>query len=502
MTLCRRAAALSLALILASGIGSALARAEGGDPADAGKTKALEFFERHVRPLLVERCQSCHGAKKQEAGLRLDSALGVKTGGDSGPLIIAGDPDHSPLLEVIRYDGDTKMPPKGKLSDPEIAALTELVRLGAPWPDEAVPTAKTAADKLEASKRHWAFQPISRPQIPAVNDGSWVKTPIDAFILSRLDQAGLKPSPTADRRTLIRRATFDLHGLPATPDEIIAFEADDSPEAFQRVVNRLLESPRYGERWGRFWLDVARYADTKGYVRLSENPMYPSSWTYRDYVIRAFNEDLPYDRFLREQLAADRLDLGDDPRPLAALGFLTLGQRFINSQNDIIDDRIDVVTRGLMGLTVACARCHDHKFDAIPTRDYYSLHGVFASSLEPRVPPLLLRDFERASYEPYLTELKKRTDGLDAFLNGQRDYLLEGFRARAGEYLLAGQSEEIQPNFLAIMFLIDANKDLNPVMTQRWAGSSERPASGIIRFLGRGMISPGSKRSMRSPLPT
>ena len=233
-------------------------------------------------------------------------------------------------------------------------------------------------------------------------------------------------------------------------------------------MNRLLASPRYGERWGRHWLDVARYSDTKGYVRLKDNPNYPCSWTYRDYVIRAFNEDLPFDQFVVQQLAADQLELGDDPRPLAAMGFLTLGQRFLNSQNDIIDDRIDVVTRGLLGLTVSCARCHDHKFDPVPTRDYYSLHGVFASSIEPHVPPLIVPAAERPRHEAYLQELQRRTDQLQQFLRTQQTKLEKSARERAGEYLLAAQKEQLQANFLAVMFLIDASKDLNPVMTQRW----------------------------------
>src|SRR5207244_3881383 len=233
-----------------------------------------------------------------------------------------------------------------------------------------------------------AVQPIAMPPVPKVKDKDWASTAIDNFVLAKLQAAGLKPAPAADRRTLLRRATFDLIGLPPTPEEIGAFVADRSPNAFTKVVDRLLASPHYGERWGRYWLDVARYADTKGYV-FTEERRYPFAYTYRDYVIDAFNKDLPYDRFLIEQIAADRLPLGEDKRPLAAMGFLTLGRRFLNNQSDIIDDRIDVVTRGTMALTVACARCHDHKFDPIPTADYYSLYGVFNSSYEPTDKPML-----------------------------------------------------------------------------------------------------------------
>jgi hypothetical protein len=265
--------------------------------------------------------------------------------------------------------------------------LVEWVKRGAPWPDATVkPKPASAIDEL--AKKHWAFQPFKTPPLPPVRDVAWPATPVDRFVLATLEAKGVQPSPPADKSTLLRRVTFDLTGLPPTAEEVAEFAADASPNAFEKVVDRLLQSPRYGERWGRYWLDVARYADSKGYV-FEEERRYPFSYTYRDYVVRSFNEDLPYDRFILEQLAADRLSLGDDKRPLAAMGFLTLGRRFLNNIHDIIDDRIDVTMRGLQGLTVACARCHDHKYDPIPTRDYYSLHGVFASSVEPKDLPLL-----------------------------------------------------------------------------------------------------------------
>jgi hypothetical protein len=329
--------------------------------------------------------------------------------------------------------------------------------------------AGVAPVRAQSPKKHWAFQPVQKPALATVKHATWTASPIDAFVLARLEAAEISPSPPADRRTLIRRATFDLTGMPPTPQEVDAFLGDPSGDAYAKLVDRLLASPRYGERWGRYWLDLARYADTKGYVRLNENPNYPCAWTYRDYVIRAFNEDLPYDRFIVEQLAADRLELGQDRRALAAMGFLTLGERFINSQHDIIDDRIDVVTRGLLGLTVSCARCHDHKFDPIPTQDYYSLHGIFAGSLEPPVPPLIVLPSQESNYAKYLKELRARTDRFDRFLQEQHAKLTATFRARAGDYLLAGQKEEVQANFLAVMFLVDVTKELNPVMVQRWA---------------------------------
>ena len=286
------------------------------------------------------------------------------------------------------------------------------------------------------AREHWAFQPVREPTVPAVKNQRFIQTPVDNFVLARLEAKGMQPSPEADRRTLIRRATFDLTGLPPKLAEVAAFIADKSPNAFAKLVDRLLASPQYGERWGRHWLDVARYADTKGYV-FEEDRHYPYSYTYRDYVIRAFNEDLPYDQFLVQQIAADLLPLGEDKRPLAALGYLTLGRRFINNIHDIIDDRIDVVCRGTMGLTVACARCHDHKFDPIPTRDYYSLYGVFASSMEPDQEPLLGPPAPSKAYDEYLAEHKQREDEHKKFQEKKENEIAEQLRHKAGDYLLA-----------------------------------------------------------------
>ncbi|MCA1686681.1 MAG: DUF1549 domain-containing protein, partial [Planctomycetia bacterium] len=323
------------------------------------------FFEAKIRPVLVGSCGKCHGAAKQASGLRLDSREAVLEGGLNGPSIVPGEPDTSLLVQAVRRTHeDIKMPPKGKLPDATVEALAAWVKMGAPWTAET-PRKAATGEALTMSAGHWAFRPVRPGPIPAVTDGDWVRTPVDAFILAGLETAGLRPSPEADRRTLIRRATFDLTGLPPSPDEVDAFLKDGRPDAYDRVVNRLLASPSYGERWGRHWLDVARYADTKGYV-FNQDPRYPYSYTYRDYVIRSFNEDKPYDRFVVEQIAADRLGPKTDPGALAALGFLTVGRRYLNNNEDIIDDRIDVVTRGLLGLTVTCARCHDHKFDPIP----------------------------------------------------------------------------------------------------------------------------------------
>ncbi len=279
--------------------------------------------------------------------------------------------------------------------------------MGAPDPRVA-----TAAQKagLEAGKSHWAWQPLTKPSAPEVKDAAWAKTPVDSFILAKLEEKDLRPNLPADKPTLIRRATFDLIGLPSTPEEVADFVKDESPDAFAKVVDRLLASPHYGERWGRHWLDVARYSDTKGQVkRQREDPNYPFAWTYRDYVIRSFNDDKPYNVFMIEQLAADKLPAtARNPTNLAALGFLTLGERFLGMQNDIINDRIDVVTKGFLGLTVTCARCHDHKFDPIPTKDYYSLHGIFASCTEPAVEPVLAKTVGGPDYSDYY---KKRMVG-------------------------------------------------------------------------------------------
>jgi hypothetical protein len=358
-------------------------------------------------------------------------------------VVVPGDPEKSTLVRAIRYGGELKMPPKGKLPPEAVEALTTWVKMGVPWP--AVSTsaaARSPADAVaELRRNHWAFQPVQKPALPAVKNQEWARTPLDRFILGRLEAQGLAPSPPADKRTLLRRVTFDLTGLPPAPDEVAAFEADSSPEAFARVVDRLLASPQYGACWARHWLDVARYADTKGYV-FTEERRFPYAYTFRDYVIGAFNDDLPYDQFLIQQLAADRLPLGDDKHPLAAMGFLTLGRRFLNNQNDIIDDRIDVVSRGLLGLTVTCARCHDHKFDPIPQKDYYSLAGVFASSTEPKDLPLLGQPERTAAFVAFETELQAREQKVTDFIQAKHAELLPRFRSHTADYMLRAQETE------------------------------------------------------------
>jgi len=372
-----------------------------------------EFFEKKVRPVLAENCYQCHGPEKQKAGLRLDSAANVRKGGESGPPVIPGEADKSLLVKAVRQaDAELKMPPTGKLPDTAIDDLVAWIKMGAPYPEG------TVAHASGSDRSHWAFQPVKAPPVPEPR----TPNPLDAFIRARLQEKRISPSPLADRVTLVRRMTFDLHGLPPTPAEIDGYVNDPSPDADAKLVDRLLASPRYGERWARHWLDVSRYADSKGYL-FEEERKFPFAFTYRDYVIRAFNEDLPYDRFIVEQLAADKLDLGDDRRPLAALGYLTLGRRFLNNQHDIIDDRIDVTCRGLLGLTVTCARCHDHKFDPIPTKDYYSLYGVFASSVEPKELPLIETPQRTAALAAFEKEMAKRQADVAAYRKSRQDWM-------------------------------------------------------------------------------
>ncbi|HEX4644666.1 MAG TPA: DUF1549 and DUF1553 domain-containing protein, partial [Verrucomicrobiae bacterium] len=344
--------------------------------------------------------------------------------------------------------------------------LEAWIKMGAPDPR----VAKSGGSKTEViwakARTHWAFQPVKEPAIPAIKNKRWAETPVDNFILAKLEARGLTPSRRADKRTLIRRATFDLTGLPPKPEEVAAFLADQSPDAYARLIERLLASPQYGERWGRHWLDVARYADTRGYIG-EEDRHYAYSYTYRDYVIRAFNDDLPYNQFVEQQIAADLLPRNGDERSLAALGYLTLGRRFINNINDIIDDRIDVVTRGMMGMTVACARCHDHKYDPIPTKDYYSLYGVFASSTEPEEEPLLGIDAPAKEREEYLAEHKKRLTERDEYRRKKEEETAIQLRRKAGDYLLAAYDARLLTNKTEVDNEARARK-LDPDVLNRW----------------------------------
>jgi hypothetical protein len=362
--------------------------ADEASPAGANTdAQGIELFEQKIRPVLVERCYQCHSADAEEiqSNLVLDSRESVRRGGDTAPAVVPGKPEESLLLEAIRYQG-LEMPPDGKLPDRVIADFERWIALGAPDPrDESTSATERPAIDVEAGKSHWAFQPPERHEPPAVQNAAWVQRPIDAFLLARLEEAGLEPSPVADRRTLIRRVTFDLIGLPPTPQEVDDFVNDASPDAYERVVARLLDSPHYGERWARLWLDIARYAEDQAHIVGDDKSLfYPNAYLYRDWVIEAFNHDMPYDLFLRLQLAADLMEDRSEADQVA-LGFIGLGPKYYSRRSKEVmaeewSDRVDTVTRGLLGLTVACARCHDHKYDPIPTEDYYALAGVFAST--------------------------------------------------------------------------------------------------------------------------
>lgn len=354
--------------------------------------EGIAFFESKVRPLLATHCYSCHAnsADRVRGGLKLDSLSAILTGGDSGPSVVPGDPDHSPLVVAVRYtDRDLQMPPKRKLGDADVAVLEQWVRMGAPHPDAQLGPAKLAPQPkvdIEKGREHWAFRRPAMPAVPAPANGEWALSPVDSFVLASLDSQGLKPAADADRATWLRRVSFDLTGLPPTPDELRAFERDRSPKAYETVVDRLLASPQFGERWGRHWLDVARYAESSG---KENNTIYPHAWRYRDYVIASFNQDKPFDEFLKEQLAGDLLPAaGDDERAehLIATGYLAVGPKShatrgrAQFQMDVADEQIDAFSQGMLGLTVSCARCHDHKFDPIPQSDYYAVAGIFLST--------------------------------------------------------------------------------------------------------------------------
>ena len=411
----------SIGLVLAllqSAVGDAAARTTDQDAATRSNPEAVAFFEREIRPLLADRCWSCHSARasKVKGGLRLDTRADVLRGGDTGPAMVPGDPPRSLLIEAVSYQRtDLQMPPKGRLEEKQIAALKTWIAAGAPWPDGPSGGGPSSEKRFELAKRkasHWCWQPIVRPPVPSVRRSSWVRQPIDAFLLASLEAHGMAPAPEADRRTLVRRVYFDLIGLPPTPGEVRAFVEDHSPNAWEKLADRLLGSPRFGERWARHWMDLVRYAETLGHEF-----DYPreNAWRYRDYLIRAFNRDVPYDQLAREHLAGDLLP---EPRldpdtgwneSIIGTGFWWFGQQSHSpvdvrqNQADVIDNQIDVMSKTFLGVTVACARCHDHKFDAISTRDFYSLYGVISSSRYAQ------RPINRAVGEPRLLEASVRS---------------------------------------------------------------------------------------------
>lgn len=425
-------------------------------PSVLAQDSAADFFEKSVRPILVARCIECHNADDASGGLRLDSAAGLQAGGESGAAFTPGDTKSSRLLRAIRREGDLAMPPDNPLSDLEVAALTHWIAEGAHWPEENIPL-RTAAES--AAESHWAFQPVIKPEVPNLSD-NWVRNPIDAFVLEKLTAAGLKPSPPADPRTLVRRTSYTLTGLPPEAETVEQFAAAPSPAAYGQLIERWLASPHYGEHWARHWLDVARYSDTKGYVYAREERFWIHAWSYRDWVVQAFNEDLPYDRFLMLQIAADQVP---DRRPvdLAAMGFLTLGRRFLGVEREIIDDRIDVVCRGTLGLTVGCARCHNHKYDPIPTADYYSLYGVFDSCREE-----VVRLDTGATDDAFEAGLAERIETLENARSAARAEASDRVRDRIRDYLVAQtELEKYPPKGFDQIF---GKNDILPAFVRRW----------------------------------
>ena len=469
--------------------------------------QSAEYFETSVRPVLAANCYDCHAEEKM-GGLRLDSQEALLKGGKSGPALVPGDPDKSLIIEAIRQTRATlKMPKGGRLKPSEVEALTEWVKAGAIWPASAPALTGASADTPSAAvgsatkvdlpagsegkpavaapsapayiikpeqRAFWSFQPIQVSPVPAVSHTSWPKTDIDRYVLARLERAGLAPVRAADKRTLIRRATLDLIGLPPTPEEIDAFENDGSPDAFATVVDRLLASPHYGETWGRLWLDVARYGEDdyrsldpkqRGY-----NP-YPNAYLYRDWVIKAFNDDLPYDQFVRAQLAGDLLgDPATRARTLPALGFLGLGPWYYDNgaveitRADERHDRVDVVSRGFLGLTVGCARCHDHKYDPIPTRDYYSLAGVFLNTSYheyPLVPKSVVDEYTLQD-----KQIEKKEKLLEEFTRTESTQLGETLALQASKYMAAAWKVLGEPKE-EVAKIVDAEK-LDYELFDRW----------------------------------
>jgi mono/diheme cytochrome c family protein len=460
-----------------------------------GDPRSAEYFETRVRPVLAANCYDCH-ADERMGGLRVDSRDALLKGGRSGPAIVPGDPDKSLLIEAVRQTRATlKMPKGGRLTPAEIDGLVDWVKAGAPWAAFAPAATAVASERkpspaaaatpgyviTPAQRAFWSFQPVRVAPVPAVSHTAWPKTDIDRYVLAHLERAGLTPVRAADKRTLIRRATLDLIGLPPTAEEIDAFDNDQSPDAFATVIDRLLASPQYGETWGRLWLDVARYGEDdyrsldpkqRGY-----NP-YPNAYLYRDWVIKAFNDDLPYDQFVRAQLAGDLIgEPATRARTLPALGFLGLGPWFYDNgaveitRADERHDRVDVVSRGFLGLTVGCARCHDHKYDPIPTSDYYSLAGVFLNTTYheyPLVPKSVVDDYTRQD-----KQIEKKEKLLEEFTRVESTQLGETLALQASKYMAAAWKVLGEPKD-EIARVVEAEK-LDYELFDRWLKFLAKP---------------------------
>jgi hypothetical protein len=419
--------------------------------------RADDSFEKGIRPLLIDKCGACHNPKTKVGGLDLTTTDGLQTAEKEVGLLRPSDPARSRLLEVVRWDGKVKMPPSARLQVSELARLEEWINKGSPLPAEATAPLSTAAGK-DNKKSHWSFQPLRKQPVPDVRNAARVRNEIDRFIFAKLEQAGLNAPPEAARLTLLRRAKFDLHGLPPTPEEVQAFLDDKGPNAYERMVESLLASPRYGERWGRHWLDVARFAETGG---IDENVSYREGWRYREYVIDAFNRDLPFNRFIEEQLAGDLLPGAagaDYVRGRIATGFLALGPKAIVEQDktkqlyDTIDEQIDTTSKAFLGLTISCARCHDHKFDPISTEDYYSLASIFRSTrlyeeLEGRSSKIfftpLVADTIYAEYQKRQNEIAVKQLEIEALIEPEvTDYVYRELHPKLADYMVASWTVE------------------------------------------------------------
>jgi hypothetical protein len=463
MSLAMKLASLSATLLAASAL-----RAQMFPVGD------VTFFEAKIRPLLASKCLGCHAGspKSPRANLALDSRAAILKGGDSGPAAVAGDPASSRIMQAIRYEGP-QMPPSGKLPADQIALIEQWIAKGLPWPAESAgapdsATPAPAARPRAAATKRWAWEPLHASAPPVVRDAAVAPTAIDRFIEAKLEAVNLKTAVPADRRTLLRRLSIDLTGLAPTYAEVQAFENDRRPDAYDRQVDRLLASQHFGERWGRHWLDLARYADS-GTLGIR----FPLAITYRDWVIDAFNRDLPYDRFVTLQLAADQVDLHNQPQDLAALGFITLGNDLYRATElpDRVDDRIDVVTRGLLALTVSCARCHDHKYDPIPTRDYYALYGVFANTQLLGFPKTIAAVAKTGTASWYESRIALRAKGLE-------DYRSERLKAIRDDYRQPAEMEKYGKAAEEAHALSSARRDgyarehnLNAYMLERWVRS-------------------------------
>jgi len=445
--------------------------------ANDSDTAGTEFFEKEIRPLLVAKCYECHSAQEANGGLRLDRKDVVRKGGDTGPAIIPGDPEKSLLIDAVRYkNSDLQMPPKNPLTASEIALLEKWVAMGAPDPRTDISVATVAGPtgmSIEEGRHFWSFKPITSPTLPTVADSSWLETPVDAFIRSKLETLSLLPAGHADKRTLIRRVTFDLIGLPPTREDIDAYLADESPDAFERLTDRLLADPAYGVRWGRHWLDVARYADSNG---LDENLAFGNAWRYRDYVVDSFNRDKPFRQFVVEQIAGDQVE-GSNQESHTGTGFLVLGAKVLAEPDrekltmDTIDEQLDTTGKAFLGMTLGCVRCHDHKFDPIKQVDYYGLAAVFKSTktfgdtnfgaIKHWNEFSFASTDEREKLKSIEADIAKKKEAATGYRNQAMEKLRSEARAKGADYLMAATKVDVNDS-LVEMEKVATDRGLHP----------------------------------------